>query len=339
MSEVVVVEVNPAEPIRIGASVSGTLRISADRKLDVKRVSLRAKWCTGGVGEVRGGVGEEVSLSSFVVEDGATHQTAFSVEIPDGPITMRGELITVGWQIEAVVHVSWSVNPRASCEIDVLGPSRDAPPQLGYRNAAVQPNRAVEIASSEQPTTLAKHLLRGASLTLGPAVVALLVLTQAPTYILLVTGLGAGWMQFALLRGTLAAWKDRRTFGTLGVTVEPRVILRGSTLKLRASIVAARDLTIDGCDVWLDCAEHASRGTGQHSTARAHSTHVAITQLCTTKALVKGVEERLEGVLFVPEDALPTLTLENNSISWFASIQVQYDGRLVTERVEIEVVP
>lgn len=340
MSETVTVEVSPAEPIRVGGTVAGLIRVTSERRLEVKRAVVRARWQTGGVVEVQGGVGEETLLPTFVVEPNLPYEATFVVSIPDGPISLRGELITVTWSVDAELNASWTVNPRGSAEIEVLAEAREAPVELGYRAAAEREPTALTISRSEEPATGWKAgLVRGATFLAGPAFVAGLAVAPVPLHALAVAALACTYIEYMLIRSTIDEWRKRREFGVLRLAVEPAVIHRGESVRVRAELVAARDLEIDGCDAWLDCEEHVLQASNQPSAARAHVIHVGHRTLASSRALERGKPETIEGSLYVPEHALPTLELPNTTIRWYAAAQVQVGGVFVAQRVDIDVLP
>ena len=178
--------------------------------------------------------------------------------------------------------------------------------------------------------------MRTAAFSIGPALVALLLWTHI-TSLAIVAILGVGAINLAMLQRWFKAFLSERRLGTLSVIVEPSIVERGTPITVRASILPARDRTIDGVDMWLRCAEYAALGAGQQTSTHWHRDDIGHTSLAKNRELIAGREEVFEGKLFIPKTALPTLKLENNSISWFASVQVQYDGQELAEQVEIEV--
>ncbi len=338
MTTDITVVVHNSEPIRVGGSVGGRFRAASESRLVVRRVAVRAKWQTGGSGEVRKGVGAEAPLPSFILEPGIPHEAAFLAELPMGPVTFAGQVISVTWYVEVELDIAWASNPRGWCEITVLAPVDDAPREFGYRHVAPLATVSTAALKSQSATTgLTRVLARTTMFLAPPALVAGLVLTQANPNAIFIAIVGALGTNFLLARSWFTSWRTERTFGRINISVEPAVVRRGGSVRVCASILPRRNLTIDGLDIWLRCVEYASRGSGQQATTPAHGDDIGFTALSRRRELTAGNEETFEGSLAVPEAALPTLDLENNTISWFAAVQVQANGQFATERVEIEV--
>lgn len=101
------------EPRLPGSTVSGTVEWALDRAPEA--LELRLFWYTEGRGDRDAGVARSLRIAS----PGAAGSQPFALDLPSGPYSFSGRLVSLVWALELVVSPGDAV---ARCEI-VVSPS------------------------------------------------------------------------------------------------------------------------------------------------------------------------------------------------------------------------
>ena len=117
---------------RGGETVSGTARVTVNKDLTSKGITLSHFWKTHGRGNTNTGeVHEEILASDAQLVAGETFKFPFSFEADVEPITYHGTLINVDHFVKIQVDVPWARDPKLEAEY-ILRPGKiPVPPEPG----------------------------------------------------------------------------------------------------------------------------------------------------------------------------------------------------------------
>ena len=125
-------ELERSVPIfRPGERIRGTARAAFyEDVVGSEGLTLKLCWRTSGRGDVEQGAAESDLLSPGSFAAGERVECAFDFPCPEGPFSAEQEYVTVEWNLELCVDVSWVYNPVKRFPLQVVaGPCRE--PFLG----------------------------------------------------------------------------------------------------------------------------------------------------------------------------------------------------------------
>ncbi|MEL6546208.1 MAG: hypothetical protein AAFQ82_16390, partial [Myxococcota bacterium] len=106
-----------------GDTLSGVLHVQSPKDYTAKAVTVGLGWYTHGFGNGDHGEVSSALLHSGRIIAGRAYAFPFSLEIPNGPVTFRGNLVNVEWELSARADIPWKIDPKAEFEIYVTEPN------------------------------------------------------------------------------------------------------------------------------------------------------------------------------------------------------------------------
>ncbi|GEM_PF-647861 len=108
----------------LGDPIAGTVTVSTDHGLNCRGVYVQLNWRTSGKGDC-----DEKTVSQEYVHRGplpaGENKFSFRFNLPDGPASYDGEILSVNWYISAWVDLAWARDPGCERIIWVEMPPAD----------------------------------------------------------------------------------------------------------------------------------------------------------------------------------------------------------------------
>ncbi len=105
-----------------GDSVSGAVSVFPDSNMKCQHLYIKLAWHTEGRGTRYRETIEELDVFQGELQAGMPRSFEFDFRVPAEPWSFAGRYVSVVWQIEAQVDVSWAKDPKAAAPF-VLRPS------------------------------------------------------------------------------------------------------------------------------------------------------------------------------------------------------------------------
>lgn len=104
-----------------GDTVLGTLRVDAQKVVQVQALSVGLRWQTRGKGNAREERAAEQRMGRVVADPGASRSFPFELVLPERvPTTYAGTLLEVAWTVEAEAVIEWALDGEVSVPVEVL---------------------------------------------------------------------------------------------------------------------------------------------------------------------------------------------------------------------------
>jgi hypothetical protein len=114
---------------RGGETLNGQIRVDVEEHCECRRVEVAAYWYTTGMGSQDKGSSNKRRLYSGDFERRRNYDYDFELDLPSGPYTYDGELVSVRWVVEAKVDVYGEPLHKSQREIRLdPGPEDDYDP-------------------------------------------------------------------------------------------------------------------------------------------------------------------------------------------------------------------
>lgn len=317
------VELDPAGPVVAGTVVTGVLHVDVSAPVRCDGLTVQLRWFTHGAGNRASDTEPALSLYAGQWQTGP-HRYPFSLAVPDRPLTTRGELVNLDWEVAARADIPWALDPKATADFVV----ERGPP------AAVDP--VPEGVATLQ--RVAAGLSLGGGVVVGMMFVGLggsvaaagvrTVLTGnwvggvlAPVGFLFV-GVGGYLVQKVLKKAALA-----RRFEVRTLELAASSLLPGEQTEATVTLVARKPVALKVVEVVLLRRESATSGSGTDQTTEHHTDAVQRELVTDRLALKAGDAFSDRVVLRVPEDAVPSLVVSSNRVVWMAVLEVTVAGQ------------
>ncbi|MFP6753385.1 MAG: hypothetical protein VB855_17010, partial [Pirellulaceae bacterium] len=280
---------------RGGETVSGTARVTVNKNLTSKGITLSRFWKTHGRGNTdTGEVHEEILASDAQLVAGETFKFPFSFEANLEPITYHGELINVDHFVKIQVDVPWARDPKLEAEY-ILRPGKiPVPPEPGD-----------EEASKAMPKWVVVLLWA----VFGPMLLMLLPILL-PFFIY----------------GHIKASMISKRLGKVKLETVPQTIGPGDNWSGTLRFTPKRDVPINGINARLVCKETAVSGSGTNRTSHSHEIHDEVHTLEPEGLLVAGKPFDKQFSVPFPETDAYSFGGGDNTISWSIEIRIDLPG-------------
>jgi hypothetical protein len=235
-----------------------------------------------------------------------TLRLSFSFDLPRGPVSYDGRIVSVGWLVQARADLAWTRDPMAALPFTMLPARSVAMTSGGYRDAAPSPE--------------------GGTYDLGK-----------PSR----QGDEAGVFTTDLLR-LLRNWRSSRRIGAPSVTI-PSSVRRGEVLAISVTLSPPTPIALERAHVELEALERAVKGYGKSPQTFTTVVRTGSTTLYAKRdslRLPKDQATVLEGHFAMPADAPPTFGSNSNDVTWFVTVKLLLEsgGQWSTRRI-VEVQP
>ncbi len=296
----------------VGQPISGTLEVQAHQDLEFAGIDFDAFWHTNGQGDAIEDGHTDSSLQAGRWEAGGHYSYPFSLDIPAGPCSYKGDALGVTWFLAVVVHWADGDELRMERTFQVV----PAPFDGEYVPGSLDERDRQTFAKDKAPESNLWGGLLFAVLG-GGGTVAILVSGGSPycaLFTLAIVLLG-GWMLYASIRSRMA----ETVVGQVHVELASESLRPGETFDVVVTCSPRKNLRLNAATIELHAAEHvwaptnASDGMGYDKQLFSQTT--------TVEGTVDHVIHRHESVhlatkITVPEDATPSLYLPDKSVAW-----------------------
>lgn len=330
------VVLDPANTYRALEPLRGIVRVDAQESTPSKAVIVELRWRVRGRGNPGSQVIDTRTLHNGPIE--GAHEFPFEFPLPNGPVSVAGQLMKIEWNAEARVDVEWAVDPKASATFALLPNSHAGEP---YNHGSNVP----QLGADSDQTGEFKFGPVGWIMA-GFGMTALLFAIQAIRSrdwgALMVSGVCLGIMTTGMILG----WRiprrlAERRLGKVRVDVEPLSPRPGQEVRIRLRATPRPGTRIGEVHAILTGEERVARGTGKNRRTTEHALHKSTTCLLPLgSALVPGSESLWETTIRIPSDALPSFWETDNQITWTLALRMDVPGSLDwTDTVRLGVVP
>ena len=280
---------------RGGETVSGTARVTVNKDLTSKGITLSHFWKTHGRGNTdQGEEHEEILASDAKLMAGETFKFPFSFETAVEPITYHGTLINIDHFVKIQVDVPWARDPKLEAEY-ILLPGKAPPPLEEYE--------AVEA----KPTP--KWVVVLLWLVFGPMLLMLLPILL-PIYI------------YTTIKNSMIT----RRLGEVELKTVPQTIQPGGTWTGTLRFTPKRDVPINGINARLVCEESATSGSGTNQTTHTNKLHDEVHTIEPEGLLLAGQPFDKHFSVPFPETDAYSFGGGSNSIGWSIEIRIDLPG-------------
>lgn len=307
--------------LRGGQKVGGTVEVKALKDLEFGSFRIGFFWHTEGKGNRAEGSGGMDQLSGAGRwKTGERVTFPFALTAPWGPLSYRGKLLKIVWNLEARVDRSM-LHAGISQDLPVL---LDADPDARGVDLGPRPQKSDELEA-------VKRGLGGLWLTFG------LILTLSG---IVFGALGSWdfhgverWLLFVvMIAGFLlmlkGAW-GRLGRGKLGeptVQLSTTEVRRGEEIRFSLALRPDQRTEVRTLDVILECEERVVHGHGQY---RSHHRKTVFEQRCSLAEdlLIEPHRTlRKKGTITLPENAPTSFGAPDNQVVWWLRFQADIVG-------------
>jgi hypothetical protein len=330
------VALDPANTYRALEPLRGIVRVDAQEPTPSKAVIVELRWRVRGRGNPGSQVIDTRTLHNGPIE--GAHEFPFEFPLPNGPVSVAGQLMTIEWSAEARVNIEWAVDPKASTTFDLLPTSHPGEP---YNHGSNVPQLG---ADSDQTRELKFGPVGWIMAGFGMAalVFGIQAMRSRDWGALMVSGVGFGIMTTGMILG----WRiprrlAERRMGKVRVDVEPLTPQPGQEVRIRLRATPRPGTRIGEVHAILSGEERVARGTGKNRRTTEHVLHKSTTCLLPLgSALVPGSESLWETTIRIPSDALPSFWETDNQITWTLALRMDLPASVDwTDTVTLGVIP
>lgn len=330
------VSLDPANTYRALEPLRGIVRVDAPDSTPSKAVVVELRWRVRGCGNPGSQIIDTRTLHNGPIE--GSHAFPFEFLLPNGPVSVAGQLLTLEWSAEARVDVDWAVDPKASAMFNLLPTARSGEP---YNHGSKVPQLG---ADSDQTREIrfgpVGWIMSGFGL--AALLFAIQAIRSRDWGALMVSGVCFGIMT----TGVILGWRiprrlAERRLGKVRVYVEPLSPQPGQEVRIRLRATPHPGTRIGNVQAVLSGEERVVRGTGKNRRTTEHALHKSTTSLLPLgSALVPGIESFWEAVIHIPSDAIPSFSETDNQITWTLALRMDIPGSFDwTDTVTLGVVP
>ena len=280
---------------RGGETVSGTARVTVNKDLKSKGITLSHFWKTHGRGNTNTGeVHEEILASDAQLVAGETFTFPFSFEADVEPITYRGTLINIDHFVKIQVDVPWALDPKLEAEYILLPGKSPVLPEP-------------EDEGEETPTALWLKII------MWMVVISILV---AFSFFVV------PYMIYAYIKNSMI----KRRLGEIELETVPQRIGPGGNWTGTLRFTPKRDVPINGITARLVCEERAVSGSGTNKTTHRKKLYDEIVSFEPEGLLLTGQPYEKELEVPFPETDAYSFVSGSNNINWSIEIRIDLPG-------------
>ena len=298
-----------------GESVEGHVVVVVDEDVRANHVEIELGWITHGRGNRVSRTVEKMRIEGGAWSAGRTLRLPFRFSVPaPGPVTHRGTLINLDWQVKARVDLPWALDPKASEDFVVVAGPQAMP--LLESDSVVTGGPPSKVAAGCITAFCVPFVLTGGGALLGGVVtlnpfVALfgLIFLGVPSVLL-----------FVVWRGVLA----HSAVGNVILQLMTDQAKGGDDVTFALELPERVAPKIVSVTAKLEGGESAVSGSGTRRTTHTDTFYTS------DVALTKGAGAtgpRYEGRVRLPDGAKTTLRLSDNTVIWQVKVAASIDGQ------------
>jgi len=261
---------------RPGETIRGTLTATVRENFQCKNLLVTLCWRTAGKGNSVEGAPVKVSLGSHDWQAAEVHELPFELEAPAGPLSYKGQLLSVVWELRAHGNTRGWADPKAAPLILTLerwtaqtlvqeGGSYRAPPKHFAGDYGLGPTARLPVLAANPSS------LMGCGATVAVAGLLTLAATWGSTgmVVAIVFALLGALVFFAALPQYLA----QRRLGAPSLVCEPHEVVAGGEVCTRLSVTPQAEALVNDVSVQLRGRERVVHGHGKGRTTLVHVLH------------------------------------------------------------------
>jgi hypothetical protein len=319
----VTIELDGDPRLEGGDTVTGTVLVEVTDDCTCNALTAELGWYTDGCGNDASEIVVREELFHGEWNKDEEHRYPFEIDVPPGPYTYDGNMLSLDWKLEANADISWALDPS------------DA------RDVVVEPGGSAEdyqVGETEGSETWTKD---GGSDNLGMIIGLLfsaILLSVAAWFgwtalsregwnafvsVVALGFLGGGlWVAYIAVRNYFAEMK----LGDVQVTQEPERASPGDELACTVRLEPPREVDLNKIELRLHGFEEVVSGHGDQQKTHTHTIYEKTSVLIgSEQATVDGVEE-FEGALTLPEDVPYSIEIAANKVRWKVDVSVDIPG-------------
>ena len=294
--------------------VAGEVVVVVDQDVRANHVEIELGWFTHGKGNRVARTVEKASLAGGPWSAGRELRFPFRFSIPDdGPVTSRGTLINLDWQVKASVDLPWAIDAKATEDFVVVAGPHSQP--LLEKPSAVTEGPPSKAAVGCQSAFLSTFVVTGAIIfALGflrhEAGVVLVGL-----FFLGLPGIGL----FTIWKAVFA----HMAVGNISLSLTPAQAAAGEEVVFAIELPRRIGPRVRGVTATLEGSESAESGAGTARTTHTE-TFCEVDVVVTKKVGAAGAG--FEGRVRLPGNARATLRVADNTVLWQVKVNADIDG-------------
>ncbi len=292
---------DPDRAYQGGDRVRGTIIVRTDKKVHCSNLELTLGWETHGRGNIARATPIQQSVYRGEWQPGE-HRYAFDLETAGWPPTYHGHYLNVDHYVRARAKIPWAFDPKTEIPIRVI-PTGD-------------PN-AIPPAEPNQMSNVIGFLV--AALLVGTLIGFSVAFVFNPFVLAIFGGLalvGSGyWFCFK--------WLPKWKLGQVNFHVDQQQLAAGEALTGNLSIQPRGNLAINQISMTLSAQERCVSGSGSNRRTHRHILFEITEMIATTSTVAAGKPAAYPFHLQLPDNAAPTLMLNDNQLLW--SLQATVD--------------
>lgn len=295
-----------------GAEVEGTVEVEVLEDVSFRELEVRLGWRTEGKGNRTGGVGASVRLEGEGEwRKGTRRSYPFRLEAPWGPLSYRGKILSVVWELEARLdRYLLRGDVRTRLPVELVGAREPRGVDLGPRPQKKEELEARKRGLSEVWLTLS-----------GLFFVGVLVLGASRGWSLQE---GERWLFGFLVVGGLVllvrgSWGrlGRGKLGEPAIHLDTTDLRRGEEIRFHVALRPYKRTELRLLEVILECEERVVHGHGQYQTRHRRTVFEHRQALAANLVLSPERGLRRKGVVTIPPDAPPSFGAPYNQVVWW----------------------
>ena len=323
----------PDATYRPGEVVAGVVVVDTGGDVKCDALTVTLAWYTHGKGNRAKGPPDTVSLGAHAWKEGVQARHSFQMEMPSGPLTHRGHLINVDWQLTARADIPWAIDPKAEHPL-VLIPGvpggGGAMQAQGYRDAArVTPMKYDP--GTDRPGVPSSRTRTGCGvvfmLPFIAAGVSLMVAGFRSSVWEVLFGAAFTITPSVVIVGLLTQAMAKRALGSPRQWLEPSAPRAGDAITAHLAFAPARRLKLNAVRMDLICEEIAVSGSGTNTHTHTHRLHESRQDGQVGDGIITAADEAHFQLRFeIPPDAPPSFCASHNEVRWSLKAHVDIDG-------------
>jgi hypothetical protein len=307
--------------VEAGQELRGTLTVETEEELTFLLFLVQLRWGTKGKGNSVSGMGSSVELArDGRWMPGTSKSFPFSLQVPWGPLSYQGEILTVEWELESRLERSFPAKDfQERTPVRVV-----AAPRMPHFDLGPTPQKERELRASKKGFA-GLWLAFGVILMLGGIVFGAAVgweVEGARGYALLAV-LAVGF--FMAIRGFWGRL-GRGKLGEPTVKLSTRDLRLGEEIQFELVIRPRRKAELRSLNAILECEERVTHGHGQYQTHHRRTVFEEKVVLAEPRVIRPQRGLRKQGALTIPGDGPVTFGAPSNRVVWWLRFEADIVG-------------
>ncbi|MGB7345965.1 MAG: sporulation protein [Pirellulaceae bacterium] len=288
-----------------GGTITGIVRVLADKNVTTKGLIVSSGWSTHGRGNVAAGVFESKTI--FTGEWRAGEKAEYRFELPVGnwPPSYHGNYLNIDHSISAQAKIAWSFDPKAS-QIFLMRPT-GGPETANWVDPKRSDSKIGCIIFAVFMTVFVTLFCGGMIAAGGPSLV-FLALGIVPLLIGIVYG-------FKVLL-------PRYLLGKVQCELNPKQVSPGDEVRGELVFQPRKDVKINAIKLTFKASEKVVSGSGSNRKTHTNVFFEKEQTLVGETTLQAGQEKRIPLAVQLPSDAPFTVELSDNELIWSTLLRI-----------------